>query len=80
MSVLKNMGVPTPSLYCYCPDIACPRKTDRPTKDKFMGGGLETAGCGRESGVGNHGNSGPRRGHGHGHGPGGGRGHRCGCG
>ncbi len=32
MSVLKNMGVPSPSMY-YCPDIASTRKTGRPNKD-----------------------------------------------
>ncbi len=81
MSVLKNMGAPSPSLY-YCPDIAGPRKTGRPKKDKRVVGALETAGRGRggSTGVGRGGGRGRNGGDGGGRARGGGRGGRGGRG
>ena len=79
MSVLKNMGALSLSLY-YCPDIAGPRKMGRPKKDKSMVGALETAGRGRGGGAGGgHGSGGRCGGRGGGSGGRGGTsGHGCG--
>jgi hypothetical protein len=79
MSMLKNMGMPSPHLY-YCPEISGPNKTGRPKNASRIVGVLETAGCGRGRsrgrgrGRGNVGVGGDvsvgGRGHGHGQGDG----------
>ena len=51
MSMLKNMGMPSPHLY-YCPEIAGARKTGRPKNASRIVGVLEAAGRGRGRGRG----------------------------